>query len=108
MFRCYKSGAPGSWLHLEDARRAMMLWKCICPRVNQSSVAINLIRVTGRGPINPPHYHAALLQGYHLLEIPTIFGYRSLIRLILFFVLYHVVRYALCIVTLEETFYDGF
>ncbi|GBP43393.1 hypothetical protein EVAR_33921_1 [Eumeta japonica] len=29
--------------------------------VNQCSAAINLIRVSGRGAINPPHYHAARL-----------------------------------------------
>lgn len=53
-----KSGAPFI-TSCSDAT----LWKCLVRGVNQSPVVINLIRVTGRGPINPPHYHAALCTG---------------------------------------------
>lgn len=40
------------------------LRKYIVRGVNQSLVSINLIRVSGREAINPPHYHVTVEQGY--------------------------------------------
>lgn len=45
---------------------------CASTGVNQNLVAINLIRVSGRGSINPAHYHADFRQGFATLVLSPI------------------------------------